>query len=219
MKASKLFVPVLVVGLGLGAVACSSNSSDGNAGESKAQHQDTTNLETNQPLPIVYFSQERENLIDIELAEVNDVRTTSFVPTFSGDALLYSCPSIGFGIPDSASLSNPAQISSAYVNGNGGQGWSDGVIGQMDPNGIYAPTSSQGTWLICITVTGQPYINRFESTTDTIGGPAEWHQVPVNGQHIIMTGAPTALANTVAGKKAAKDQRSYVKPSANPNQR
>lgn len=217
MKASKLLVSsVLALSLVGGVAACSTTSSNGNNIESKQQQQDTLNLERSQPLPAVFYSQERENLIDIELAEVNVVRTTSFVPTMTGDALLYSCPSIGFGIPDSASLSNPSQIGWNY-NGWGNGRMDSGVIGQMDPNGIYAPTASEGTWIICLSTTGQPYISRFEDRTDTVGGPAEWVVHPANGQHIVMTGAPTALANTVVGKRPAQDKRTYVKPSANPN--
>jgi hypothetical protein len=207
MKFRKAFAGVVVaLSLVAGTAACTHGVfSNGNTAESKQQQQDTTNLETSQPLPAVFFSQERQNLIDIELAEVNDVRTTSFVVTAMG-ALLYSCPSIGFGIPDSASLSNPQQISWGYNSWGNGE-MDSGVTSQMDPNGIYAPTSSAGTWIICLTKLGIPYINRFEDTADTIGGPAEWVQNPANGQHIVQTGSPTALASTVDGKKAAVDKR------------
>jgi hypothetical protein len=192
-------VPVafLVVGL----AACGGHSStSGQKSENAQQSQDTTNLESSQPLPTVYYSQERANLEDIELAEVNDVRTTSFVLGNNGDVLIYSCPSIGFGIPDSASLSNPEQVVGL---GN----YNAVTTGQMDPTGIYAPASSAGTWLICLTASGQPYINRFEPNVSTIGGPASWVQAPKNGQHIVSTGAPTALGTTVDNKKAAVDKR------------
>jgi hypothetical protein len=79
-----------------------------------------------------------------------------------------------------------------------------GVIDQMDPNGIYAPTSSAGTWVICLDDTGTAYINRFEDNADTIGGPAEWSTAK---HDIVMNGAPTALATTVKGKRVAVDVR------------
>lgn len=202
MKFSKKIVavvPVVILAIGLSACSVGSTAPTGQAAENQQQKQDTTNLESSQPLPAVYYSQERANLIDIELAEVNDVRTTSFVVGNNGDVLMYSCPSIGFGIPDSASLSNPDQVENdSYPSGGAAV-----TIGQMDPTGIYAPASSAGTWLICLSDNGTPYINRFEPNVSTIGGPAEWVQNPKDGQHIVNTGAPTALATTVDGKKEA----------------
>lgn len=182
--------------------ACSHAVSNGNTAESAQQLQDTTNLEQSQKLPIVFYSQERGNLIDIELAEVNDVRTTTFIKAMANVDPIFSCPSVGFGIPDSASLSNPLQIEQKYfANTNS---WTDGVVGQMDPNGIYAPTSSAGTWIICLDDQGVAYINRFEDNADTVGGPAEWNYTR---HFIVMNGAPTALATTVDGKRAAMDVR------------
>jgi hypothetical protein len=206
MNIRKLLAAAAIGGtLVFGAAACSTgSSSNGNTAEQQQQQTDTTNLESSQPLPAVYYSQERQNLIDIELAEVNDVRTTSFVVTEMGQ-LLYSCPSIGFGIPDSASLSNPLQIGWSY------NGWSNGmvdsgVVGQMDPNGIYAPTSSEGTWAICIALSGQPYINRFESKVDTVGGAATW--TGPGKQLISGVQDPTAIASVVDPSHAAKAPKS-----------
>lgn len=194
----------LALTLALSVGACSSYSAPaGNQQESQQQQADTTNLEQSQKLPVVFYSQERANLIDIELAEVNDVRTTTFIKAQANVDPIFSCPSVGFGIPDSASLSNPLQIGWSYNGWNNGA-YDSGVVGQMDPNGIYAPTSSEGTWVICLDDHGVAYINRFEDKTDTVGGPAEWDY----GKHFITrTGAPTALATTVDGKRQAVDVR------------
>lgn len=192
----------LTVGLVVAGTACSHTISNGNTAESAQQLQDSTNLENAQPLPIVFYSQERANMIDIELAEVNDVRTTTFVHAMGNIDPIFSCPSVGFGIPDSASLSNPSQIEQRYFNNT--NSWDSGVVDQMDPNGIYAPQSSAGTWVICLDDHGQAYINRFESTTDTLGGPAEWNYTK---HFAVMNGAPTALATVVDGKRKAVDKR------------
>ena len=180
--------------------ACSHGSvPTGQTKESAQQAQDQTNLENSQPLPIVFYSQERQNLIDIELAEVNDVRTTSFLIGYGH--LLWSGPTIGFGIPDSASLSNPTQISWKYNSWNGGS-MDDGVIDQMDPNGIYAPTTSAGTWVIGLDANGVAYINRMEDNVDTLGCPAEWDAkaYAAGEQPMKCTGAPTAIAQTGKGR-------------------
>jgi hypothetical protein len=179
---------IVVVGLGIGLAACNSNGNQ----ESAQQNQDSTNLENNQPLPNVTFSQERENMIDIELAEVNDVQTTTFVMHNGDRDPINSGPSIGFGIPDSASLSNPLKPAS-----NSGS-WADDVVGQEDPNGIYAPVSSEGTFVIFLAADGTPYIDRVEDTADTVGGPATWNMTT---HSYSLTGAPTAIARTAPAAK------------------
>ena len=186
-------VAVLIVGV----AACGGHNS-GNSSESKQQAQDTTNLENSQPLPAVWYSQERQNLIDIELAEINDVRTTTFVTSFGH--LIWAGPTIGFGIPDSASLSNPLAPYTGDVN----TGPDRPVVGQMDPNGIYAPASSAGTWVIALTVDGTPYIDRFEDNADTVGGPAEWSaaRYEAGEDPIVSTGSPTAVAQAGNGRDA-----------------
>ena len=183
-------VPVL--GLTLGLAACNNNN-NGNHAEHVAQQQDTTSLENNQPLPHFNYSQERQNMKDIEAAEAQNVQTTSFFMNFGSPDPVGSCPSIGFGIPDSASLSNPLQ-----TQGGGNQ---DTAIGQMDPTGIYAPVSSAGTFIICLTASGQPYIDRIESSVDTYGGPAAWNYTKHMAQ---MSGAPTAAAVLLPTSKAGK---------------
>lgn len=192
----------VALGLILAGSACSHTVSNGNTAESAQQAQDSTNLENSQPLPIVFASQERANLIDIELAQVNDVRTTTFVKAMGNADPIFSCPSVGFGIPDSASLSNPSQIEQRYFPNT--NSWDSGVVDQMDPTGIYAPLSSAGTWVICLDDHGTAYINRFEDNADTVGAPAEWNYTK---HFIVINGSPTALATMVDGKKQAVDKR------------
>lgn len=175
---------VVVVGVAGGLAACSHNNPQ--TAEGKAQATDSQNAENNQPIPNVKWSQERENLIDIELAEVGDVQTTTWI-THNGDANpIFSCPSIGFGIPDTASLSNPLQPYQGPDTTDGSD-----VVGQMDPNLIYQPTTGEGTFIICLTSTGSPYISRFEDNADTVGGPAVWNDTTHAGS---LVGAPTASA-------------------------
>lgn len=181
-------VPVLAATVSL--TACTGNN--GNSKEHAQQQADTTSLENNQPIPHFNYSQARQNLIDIETAMANDVQTTTFFMNYGVPDPIGSCPSIGFGIPDSASLSNPLQT----AGGN-----NDAAIGQMDPYGFYAPTSSAGTWVICLYATGQPYIDRIESLANTYGGPATWNYAKHIGQ---LVGAPTAAASLVPPSKAGK---------------
>jgi hypothetical protein len=188
-------VALAIVG---GVAGCNSNSNS----ESSQQNTDSTNLENNQPLPYVTWSQARENLIDIELAQVNNVQTTTFV-THNGDPdPISSCPSIGFGIPDSASLSNPLKPAS-----NSGS-WADDVVGQEDPTGYYAPVSSAGTFTICLAADGTPYISRVEDNVDTVGGPATWDKTT---HSYSLTGAPTAIAKAGSPSQANATKAAPVK--------
>ena len=179
----------LVPFLALGLAACNSGSgqSNGNQQESQQQQADTNSLESNQPLPHFSVSQERQNMIDIETAQADDVETTTFWMNMGDRDPIGSCPSIGFGIPDTASLSNPEQI-----NNFGQYGGGNVTTGQMDPTGIYTPTGSMGTFIICLASSGQPYIDRIESTVDTYGGPAVWDYTAHEGK---LVGAPTAAAS------------------------
>ena len=180
-----ILVPVL--GLGLAACSTGGGAGNGNQQESQQQQADTNTLENNQPLPSFHSSQERQNMIDIETAQANDVETTTFWMNMGNPDPIGSCPSIGFGIPDTASLSNPWQIDNQGQYGGGNV-----AIGQMDPTGIYTPASSAGTFIICLTESGQPYIDRIESNTDTLGGPAVWDYTKHSAK---LVGAPTAAAN------------------------
>lgn len=197
-----LLLPLFALSL----VACSAGGTTGlatgNQKESQQQQADTNSLENNQPLPHFNYSQERQNMIDIETAQADDVETTTFWMNMGNPDPIGSCPSIGFGIPDTASLSNPYQPiwnNNTYNNG----GIAGIAVGQMDPTGVYTPTSSMGTYIICLTSSGQPYIDRIESTTDTYGGPAVWDYVKHMGKLI---GAPTAAANiSVKNAQHGKD--------------
>lgn len=60
-----------------------------------------------------------------------------------------------------------------------------GVVDQMDPNGVYAPTSSTGTFVMCVDANGQPHPAYWEGTVETEFGAARWnsatHQVEAVG--------------------------------------
>lgn len=183
-------VAALLAVLAASLAACGPNN--GNSTELNDQRSQTNTYETNQRIPHFNYSQERQNLIDIETMQTQAVQTTTFFMELGVRDPIGSCPSIGFGIPDSASLTNPLQGAP-----NDGQI----AVGQMDPNGIYAPTSSQGTFVICLTATGSPYIDRIESEANTYGGPAQWDYTK---HQAVLVGAPTAPAKLVPASKTKR---------------
>lgn len=162
-------VAVLTAGCGMGSAQSRENSQ---------QEQISQNLITSQPVPNIGYSQMRQNLIELETAEANGVQTTSFFFNLGIQDPVRSCASIGVPIPNTASLSNPQHIT--Y-----GPGGSTGVVDQMDPNGVYAPQSSQGTFVMCVDQNGQPHPAYWEGDVETEFGAARWdtgtHQVVAVG--------------------------------------
>jgi hypothetical protein len=107
---------------------------------------------------------------------------------------VFSCPSLGMPVANTAELSNPDQ---AEWNTAGSSGVASAVIGQMDPSGIYTPSSSTGTYVICVNSAGKPYLQYWEGDVMTVTSAATWdsatHQLKV-------IGAPTAVIHTASRK-------------------
>jgi hypothetical protein len=87
-------------------------------------------------------------------------------------------------IPNTASLSNPQQV----VTGSNDRGYGLATIGQMDPIGIYTPTSSTGTFVICVDAQGKPYANYWEGVVKTVFAPAKWN---TTSHHVELVGPPS----------------------------
>jgi hypothetical protein len=160
-----IVIPALAAALFL--AACTSS---GQQQENRQQEQDTRTLINNQPLPHFNYSQERQALIEAETIAANGTQTTSFFFNQGVRDPIFVCPSIGLGVPDSASLSNPDQV----VNSGYPSGGQSLTVSQMDPFGVYAPPSSTGTYVICVNAQGQEYVRRWEGFVDTINAPAVW---------------------------------------------
>jgi hypothetical protein len=174
------------------ASSCSGNSNAGQQQENAQQRADTTSLEASQPIPHYNYSQIRQTLIDAETISANGTQTTSFFFQMGNQDPVYSCPSLGEPVANSSSLSNPQQ-------GAGVSGVSGAIaIGQMDPDGIYTPTSSAGTYVICLNSGGQPYLDYWEGDVFTVSGAAEWNTAT---HSIKVIGAPTAAIHTAPAKK------------------
>jgi hypothetical protein len=126
----------------------------------------------NQPVPIFPSSQQRADLIEAEAIMALGSATTSFFFP-QGTVVVngkYSappikvCPSEGEPIPNTSSLTNPEQQTS------GG----DAVVGQMDPDGVYTPAASDGTFVLCDTSTGRQDLSYWEGPVETETGTAVW---------------------------------------------
>ena len=144
------------------------SSSNPNTLEQAQQRQDSKLLINNQPLPVASRSQERQTLIEIEKAQIQGVQTTSFFFNQGVQNPVKVCPSIGAPIPNTASLSNPLQLSKPDSSGST-------AVAQMDPNGVYVPQNSSGTYVLCVGKGGKPYVAYWEGFVQTEFSPAVWN--------------------------------------------
>lgn len=161
--------------------------------EQAAQQADTASLEQSQPIPHYSFSQIRQTAIDAETIAADGAQTTSFFFQMGGRDPVYSCPSLGLPVPVTAQLSNPEQV--VPVTGRWGGGHD--TLPQMDPDGIYAPPSSSGTYVICIGSSSQKYLMYWEGDVLTATAGATWND---STHQMQVTGAPTAVIHTGSGK-------------------
>lgn len=69
--------------------------------------------------------------------------------TVLGGTLTFLCTSIGYGLPYGVQLSNPSKAV-WYQNG----GWL--VLPQAEPNGLFMPSTAEGTWVKCKDPNGGP---------------------------------------------------------------
>jgi hypothetical protein len=184
--------------LAVSLAACNSSSSaSGQQTENDQQQQDTNSLVTDQPIPHFNFSQIRQTLIDAETISSDGTQTTSFFFQMGDPDPVFSCPSLGMPVANTAQLSNPDQV----VNDTGNNSPTGGAaltVGQMDPDGVYAPSSSTGTYVICVNSSGAKYLEYWEGDVMTVTSAATWdsstHQLQVSG-------APTAVIHTSASSK------------------
>jgi hypothetical protein len=168
---------------------CTGNPPNAQQLEQQQQTQDTQSLVNNMPIPHFNYSQERAALIAAERISANGTQTTSFFFNQGVRDPIFICPSIGMAIPDSAQLSNPTQIAPITSRWGGGAT----TLEQMDPFGVYTPSASTGTYVICVNAQGQEYLRRWEGFVDTITAPATWNSTTHTEQ---LTGAPTAQIKT-----------------------
>lgn len=139
-----------------------------------------------QPIPRRGFSQVRQNLIEIEEAQMDATATTSFFfGRDGGTTPKTSCPSIGFPIPSTYQLSNPWK----KYDGPGEGGAVS--IGQLEPNGVYTGDSS-ATYVMCVDPSGKAYAVYWEGDVfATTARSAKW-----DGSQIVMGGGSSKSFTT-----------------------
>jgi hypothetical protein len=108
----------------------------------------------NQPVPSFDWSLERHMLIQLYIARQRATNTYSYVQSEFTGKVLWSCPSIGFPLPYATQLTNPLKVVSAYGLG-GSRNYTDGVVAQQEPNGLFTPSAADATWVPCVDERGK----------------------------------------------------------------
>jgi hypothetical protein len=199
---SKYRIAASLAGLGLAAAAiigCSPGAPTGVGQENVASHQISANYNAAQPIPEWKHSVYRQVLTQIEAIQVLGTQTTSFFFNQGEKDPQGSCPSEGMPIPNTAELSNPETY---IADPNAGSTPGSITLPNMDPNGVYVPSSSTGTYVLCLGANGQPYANYWEGFVQTVSGAAHWdygtHQLVVTGESKL----PTCTTTANGAKKA-----------------
>lgn len=185
-----LLILVAILGaLTLTAGSCDGETSDANKTERKSVESSQRKLAVAQPLPTGDWSQLRQNLIEIETAQINTTATTTFFFNQGVVDPVKTCQSVGFPIPASYQLSNPEAV--AINDAQSGTL----SLPQQETTGVYTGDTT-GTYVICIDGKGKGRITYWEGFVQTETGPATWN----TEQHMIVSSGESTAAVTTDGK-------------------
>lgn len=94
-------------------------------------------------MPAIKNFRERKLLKDIfELRDQDGLVTYTYLYNEMTGKTVFFCNSVGYGIPYATEFTNPQKP----------YGYSDRAlttIAQADPNGLFSPSSAEGTWVMC----------------------------------------------------------------------
>jgi hypothetical protein len=134
----KIFGSVIALAV-LFVSACGSESTDAKQAAAQAQALEQAHMQIGMPA-IGNFSEKR---MMKDLYELRDkpFPTHTYIVNEQTGCLMYLGPSVGYGLPYATQYTSPTKW--GYV-GNGAYDKSP----QAEPNGLFMPTSAEGTWIM-----------------------------------------------------------------------
>lgn len=195
-----------LAGVALLFAACNTGS------QSLAQDQKQTDKQLQQyqvaqPVPFYDWSEQRNTLIQIYNAKNEARQTWAVLQTITG-VPVFSCPSIGFPIPADTQLTNPSQISVVNPPGlNNNNTLYDGVVHQMEPDGLYASGATDATYVLCLRPDGKAVPIYTEQKVTMFPFP-----VTIQDGKIVDSGAPSNIEINVKGGNAGPTPSDSPKP-------
>lgn len=95
-------------------------------------------------MPAIKNFRERKLLKDIlEMRDQTGLATYTYLWSDIQGKIVFFCNSVGYGIPYATQFTNPQKIETWTSQG----GYA--ILPQADPNGLFSPSSAEGTWVMC----------------------------------------------------------------------
>lgn len=90
---------------------------------------------------ITKFTEKRLFRMIMELRD-QEIATYAYIPDLQG-RLWHLCDAVGYGLPYSTEYTNPQRLYDPVFHNSA-------VLPQADPNGLFMPSSAEGTWIACV---------------------------------------------------------------------
>ena len=145
MKTANNLILGLLMSFGMCMIGCDQNLTADQKTQAQ-QEEMQSQAEKQTGLPRIVNYQELKNLNWVyELRDQANLATYSYVVDMNGN-LHHVCDSIGYAIPYGTQRSNPQKVERLDFGG----GYNNYILPQAEPNGIFPPSTAEGSWLICI---------------------------------------------------------------------
>ena len=97
-------------------------------------------------MPAIKNFREKRLLKDIiEMRDQNGLTTFTYIFAEQTGKLVFVGESVGYGIPAATQFTNPQKYERVNISGGG---YAYETLPQADPNGLFSPSSAEGTWVI-----------------------------------------------------------------------
>lgn len=117
--------------------------------QKQSEQQEQSLQEGNRQVGMPAIANFRERKLAKQILELRDQASlTTYTYTYAENTgqLVYLCDSIGFPLPYAAQFTSPSHLARIELAGGG---YSYEVMPQADPNGLFTPSSAEGTWVMC----------------------------------------------------------------------
>lgn len=140
----------------------------------------------NQPPPFFEWSFERHLMTKLYEARNNAVTTYSYLQSPYTGKIMSECTSLGYPIPATTQLTNPQKLSLIELR----NGYAQAILPQAEPNGMYTPSSTSATWVMCLGPDGRVEPAYWEGNVSTYPRPME----EVNGKLVAVDGGASSIS-------------------------
>ena len=140
-----------VLAFSLAFISCGTYEPTADEKDQAQQEQLLKDAQRETGMPAVPNHQEKKLLKMIyELRDNNKLVNYAYLYNEMQGKLVFLGKCIGYGLPYATQYSNPEKIEQSYSS-------SYGTLPQAEPNGLFMPSSAEGTWIMLIDPKGDPH--------------------------------------------------------------